>query len=220
MELPKGILQNTEAALALFSAFLAIGGIALCLGAYAAFFLFTQNLDLTVSAQIDAYSAVILDAKQAVLSTAAGTASANGAISNISNALGAYSESAKGMGDSLATVGAIPPFSLDSRISSSAAKLREASGYFSGAASSLNSSSLQIGSAGDSLKKMALDLDGAGNSLSEAKQGFKSALSALNVATLVGTLALCALFSANLLLALSMLLSHYPRFFDKKESKE
>lgn len=211
------ILKNAQAALALFSSVLAFGGLLLCAAGYAAVFLSISQLDNAISPQIDAASAAIGDT-QALLSSAEQSASsASQGLSEVSSALSAYSESTKGMGDSLAGVASVPPFSLDSRLSAAAAKLQDASALFANASQSLNSSAISVLNATQSLKKTADDLGEAKKSLGQAKEGFKGSVGMLHIASLSAALALSALFSSVLLLSVSMLLPHYPRFFKKKD---
>ncbi len=214
------ILKNSQAALALFSSVLAVGGLLLCIAGYVLVFLSIGRLDNAISPQIDAASSAVGDT-QALLSSAEQSAlSASQGLGEVSSALSAYSESTKGMGDSLAGVAAVPPFSLDSRLSTAAGKLREASNLFANASQSLNNSAGSVVNATQSLKKTADDLGEAKKSLGQAREGFKGTVGMLHIASLSAALALSALFSSVLLLSLSVLLQHYPRFFKKKDGGE
>ncbi len=190
------------------------------MGGYISFFLFIGSIDSSISPQIDSASAAVGDMRIILSSAEKSSSSASIGLGEISGALAAYSESAKGMGDSLAGVAGVPPFSLDSRLSTSAAKLKEASSLFASASGSLNNSAGSILNATQSLKGTSDDLGKAASSLKQAKVSFKGALSMLHIAALVGALALATLFSSVLLLSVSILLQHYPRLFKKKDSGE
>jgi hypothetical protein len=60
------------------------------------------------------------------------------------------------------------------------------------------------------------DLAGMASSLGTARREFKNAMFMLNMVALASTLALAMLFSSVLMVSLSILLSHYPRLFEKK----
>jgi len=214
------MLKNSQAALAALAAVLAVGGLLLTLGGYISFFLFIGSLDSSISPQIDSASAAVGGMRIILSSAEESSSSASIGLGEISGALAAYSESANGMGDSLAGVAAVPPFSLDGRLSASAAKLKEASSLFASASGSLNSSAGSILNATQSLKETSDDLGKAASSLEAAKEGFKGALSMLHLAALASALALLSLFSSVLLLSASILLQHYQRLFKKKDSDE
>lgn len=219
MQVPEGILENTGAALALLSAVLAAGGLLLCIGAYAASFFALQSAEKAVMPQFDSASAALSGAQAVASSAAQSVDSASLAIGNVSAAFAGYADSAGSLSDSLGTLAAVPPFSLDPKIASSAARMKEASQFFSGAASSLNSSASQAGDAAAGAGKMADNLGNAVRTLEESLSSVKSAFGMLNAAALVFSLCLFGLFSSVLLISASVLLQHYPRLFDRKKEK-
>ncbi len=213
MQLPEGILENTEAALALLAAGLSAAGLLLCLAAYAALFLSLQSAEKAILPQFDSASAALSDAQQVVSSAAESAGFASLAVGNVSSALYEYADASRGLSDSLGAIASNPLFSLDPSIASSASKMEQASDFFSGAASSLNSSASGAASAASSVRKLSDDLSSAKNSLEGSRSGLQSAFGALNLAALLAAICICALFSAVLSLSVSVLLSHYPRMF-------
>ena len=215
MHLPSGILKNTEAALALLALCMGAVGLLLCTAGYFSFFFFLQNLDAAVVPQIDSTVNALSNLQPAVASVSESAETASAAIGPLSGALASYSASSGEVSDTLTSLSMVPPFSLDKRVPASATKLREASRLFSNASQILNSSATSAISAALSIKKTSEDLDSARQSLLGAKAGFKSAVGMLQIGALAAYLALLALFSSVLLISASMLLSHYPRLFEK-----
>ncbi len=210
------ILKNSSAGLAALSAVLAACGLLLSAACYVALFLTINSLDSAISPQIEAAASAVADTELLLSSASQSAGSASRGLSEVSGALAAYSESTKGIGDSLGSVSSIPPFSLDSRLSTAAAKLRDASSLFANASQSLSSSAGSIVNATQSLNKTADDLGSAKKSLEQARSGFRGAIGTLHIAAFVGGLALAALFSSVLLLSASALLPHYPRLLQKQ----
>lgn len=219
MKLPEGILENTEAALALFSAVLSAGGLLLCLAAYAAIFLTLQSAEKALMPQFDSAALVLTDAQSTVSSAAGAVGDAGLAVGNVSSALGAYAEATDSLSDSLGAIAAIPPFSLEPKIAASAAKMRQGAGFFASASAGLNLSYSQAGESAVAVRKMADDLGSAGEALQAAKSSVKSAFGMMHIAALLAALCLCALFSSVVFLSVSVLLRHYPRLFDKEKKQ-
>lgn len=214
------LFRDSQAALAALAAALSVAGLLFSLGGYVSFFLFIGSLDSSISPQIESAEAAVVGTGEILSGAEESASSASQGLSEVSGALSAYSESTLGMADSLSSVAAIPPFSLDSRLSSAAGKLREASGLFASASAHLNNSSSSILNATGSLRSTAGDLSKAKGSLGQAKALFKDALSKLHLVALAMALALALLFSSVFSLSLSVLLPHYPRLFSKKEKDE
>jgi len=127
------------------------------------------------------------------------------------------------VGNASASMGAIAkvaPFSLDNRFSSAADGMEQAAGYFAGAAASANASAGAAQDAAAAMQTAAADLQSAKTAVDSAKESFRSAMNMMQLAALGGALALCALFSSVLLLSLSVLLTHYPRLFERKQEHE
>jgi len=218
MGIPQNLLENTEAALAVFAALLAACGLLACGAAYFFVFLFLQNADGMVSPQIDSAETALGNVQATMASAAESTQSASEGIASLSSALASYSSASKNISDSISDISKVPPFSLDSRFSSSAASLKMASAYFADAAKSVNATAEAANGTFAGVKKTAADLDSAKSSLQSARKSFKDALGALHLAALAGFFSLGALFSSVMLLSSSVLLSHYPRFFEANPS--
>ena len=210
------LLENGEAALAALSAVLSAAGLLLCIAAYAFVFLSLQSADSTVSQQIDSVSLTVGDAQSVVAAAALSAQNASGAISSFSAAIAAYSQATANTSSSMGDIARVAPFSLDNRFSSAAASMGQASGYFADAAVSANASAGSAQDAASAMQKAALDLQSARAAVGSAKEGFRNAIGMLQLAALGGALALCALFSSVLALSLSVLLTHYPRLFERK----
>jgi hypothetical protein len=218
MELHR-IIANTEAALAALSAALAAAGLLLCAVSYFGFFLFLQNADSAISPQIDSAEAALGNAQAVVFSVSQSAEPAAGAIASAGSALAAYSSASRNISDSLSDISKVPPFSLDARIASSAASMRQASTYFADAAASVNSSAVSAASAAAAVKKASSDLEAARAALGASKKSFKDAIGSLHLASLAGFFALSALFSSVMMLAASVLLTHYPLIFGGKDAE-
>jgi hypothetical protein len=218
MPVPPNLLKNTEAALAFFAAVLAAGGLLLSAAAALSVFLFANGLQSSVGPQIDSAANAVSDMQGLLGSAQASAGSASAGLEYVSVALQSYSESSGGIADSLSSISAIPPFSLDTRLSTAASKLKDASAQFQNASQSLNESSSSLLSAVSGLNRTSGDLGSAEQSLRSAQADFAGAVGMLKIASVAGGLALVVLFGSVLLLSLSILLSHYPRFFAGKES--
>ena len=215
------MMKNTAAFLALVAGILACAGLALTLLSYAAFFFFMQGIDNMVSPQIDSLSATVVDAQQTVSSASDAAGAASGALANLSVSLVNYA----GAGDSIgATISSVSQNALLSavapQLAGSAAKLSDASLAMRGAAEQFNATSGSAGAASSSLRQASNDLSSASASMAQAKEGFKSALGMLGIAGLLVMLCGLALFSSVGLVSVSMLLSHYPDFFSKKDAQQ
>ncbi|VVC00220.1 Uncharacterised protein [uncultured archaeon] len=213
MQLPEGLLSKTEAALAFFAGALAVAGLVFTLVLYVSLYSFIQAADAAVSPQIDVAIASVSDAQQVASFTADSADSAVGSLSNFSSALFSYSNASGSLGDSISGIAAVPPFSLDPRVASSAASMRQASAYFADAGKSLNASASSAVNASVSIRKAGSDLSLASSSLEAARSSFKGAIGALHLAAMAVCLALLCLFSSVILLSLSIMLSNYPKLF-------
>jgi len=219
MQLPSDILKNTEAALALLSGALGLLGLLLCLAGLGASFLFIQGAQQAVLPQIDSAISSVSDVQQTINYAASGAESGKVAVGNLSGAFAAYADSSNGLSDTLAGISAIPVIGADPKISDAAMKMRVASAQFAGAAQSLNATSAAVGSAASSLRKTSDGLSGAKQTLADAKNALGAAFGALYLVAIAGALCMAALFGSVCLLSVSVLLSHYPRFFDSKEGE-
>ncbi len=217
--IPQNLIANTEAALAALSAALAAAGLLLCAVAYFGVFLFLQNADSALSPQIDSAQAALGDAQAVVFSASQAAEPAVETMAAVEGALFAYSSASRNVSDSLADISKVPPFSLDARIASSAASMRRASDYFAEAAKSANSSAKAASTAIADIRKASADLDSASSSLTQSEKSFKDAIGSLHLGALAGFFALSALFSSVMMLSASMLLTHYPRVFEKNDGE-
>ena len=213
------LLENGEAALAALAALLSAAGLVLSIAAYAFVFLSLQSADSTVSQQIDAASLAVGDAHAIAASAALSAQNASSAISSFSSAIAAYAQATANASSSMGDIAKVAPFSLDNRFSSAAAGMGQAAGYFADAAASANASAGSAQDAASEMQTASLDLQSARTAVDSAKEGFSNAIGMLQLAALGGALAACALFSSVLLLSLSVLMTHYPRLFRKKQEK-
>jgi hypothetical protein len=220
MQLPKDILKNTEAALALLSGALGLLGLLLCLAFLVSSLLFTQSLEKAVVPQLDVAMASVSDFEQTMGYAAGGADSGRAAIANLSAAFASYANSSSDLSDTLSGISAIPLIGSDPKISSAAAKMREASAQFAGASGSLNSSAASASSAAASLRKAGQDIGSARQSIADAREALRSAFGALYLSEAALSLSLAALFGSVCLLSASVLLSHYPRLFDGKNAQD
>ena len=220
IQVPSDILENSEAALALFAAIICIAGMALCAVAYIAFFMAMQNADSAISPQFDSAYALVSDTQAILISASNSTQSLSDALSYMSNATGSYSTSASGISDSLSGLAKVPPFSLDTKFASAVAGVKNASAYFASASSSMNASAASAVGISASLEQATYDLGQAAQSISAAKASFKGAILALDAAALFACIAMAAFFSSVILVSVSILLSHYPRLFGAKGARQ
>lgn len=217
IQIPPDILENTQAVLAVLAMAISIAGMLLCLGAYAAFFISMQNIDATVSPQFDSAYLLISGSQSAILSASNSSESLAAAMLYISNGTAAYSQSTSSLSDSLSAVSKVPPFSLDTKFASAVASMDSASASFAQASASMNESAASAAGISATLGEATYNLGQAGQSIAAAKESFKSAILMADIAGLFGCIALVAFFSGVIFTSLSILLSHYPRLFGKKQ---
>lgn len=206
MDLQSGILANAKLALAALAALFSLAGLAMCVAGYAAFFFFLQSTQSAVVPQLDSAIAAVSGAEQTIAPAAASAENASGAIIALSDALLSYSQVSKNLSDSIGSIAAIPPFSLDARFSSAAGGLKQASNSFGNASLSLNASASSAVAAASAMRNMSSSIGNAKTGLETAKNDVKSAFSMLNIAALASTAALVLLFSSVLMLAIGNLL--------------
>lgn len=217
MKVPQNMMKNTSVVLAMSAAVLSAAGLVLALLSYTAFFIFLQGIDSSVSPQMDLASRTSLDARQALLDSAAATGSASGAIRNATLALSSLADSTDGMRSTISQLSQATFIPGSAQLAASAASLQNSSAYFRNASQALSGMSSSTDAASVSLTSLAADLEGASGSIKDAKQGFRDALSMLSLAGLFAAICVCGLFSSTFLLSLSVLLSHYPDFFSDEE---
>ena len=220
IEIPPDILENSEAALALFATIICLTGIAICIIAYVAFFTAMQNVSTAVSPQFDSIYTVISDTQGMLIQASNSTQSLSDAMQNLSLATSAYSTSTSGISNSLSAIAKVPPFSLNTQFTSSVATLQGASADFAGAAASMNSSASEAQNISDAFQTAIFDVGQAGQTVSGAKASFDSAVLTMDIAGLFACIAMIAFFLSVILVSVSILLSHYPRLFGAKAVKE
>jgi hypothetical protein len=220
MRIPEGLMENTSAALSLFSFLASIAGIVAVIALYAFSYLAISSIDAAVTPQFDSAQAALLDASAAASSAVSSLSSADGAISSLSSAFLSYSNSTAKLSSSLSGIASLPLFSLDPGIGAAANDLSLASGQFRNASQSVSQMGLAAGEAAASARKIASDLEGASSKLSEAKRNFKSALSSTSLVALILCLCLLALFSSVAFLSLSVMLTHYPNLLKQARMAE
>jgi len=220
MEIPSNLRENTSAFLAAVAAVASLAGLALTLLCGALLFFAIQQAGGAILPQVDSGMAAIENA-QAFLSPAEQTMNytSNGMLS-ASVALASYSNASTQMGASLGAIAATPPFSLDPRFASSAAKMGEAGVSFADASKSLNDSASGIGNSTKAIHDANENLGSAKERLIGAKRDIGSAIGMLGIGVALGTLSLAALFSSVLAVSVSVLLAYYPSLFAKKKSAE
>ncbi|GEM_PF-1127028 len=217
MQIPDNILKNTEAALALLASAMALSGMLLAWVVYAAVFFSLQDIESAFLPQIDLAISAVQNTQSIILSASQSAGSASQGIESLASALSSYSSSTKSIAGSLSAIAAIPPFSLDSSISSAAQELDNAAGLFSNASGSISDAGNSLLTASSALQQTTDDLEAAKTSLRSAKTGLKSAIGTLHLAAFAASASLSALFFSVILVSLSILLSHYPRLFEKKQ---
>ena len=216
---PKNWLESTETVLAALAAAVAACGLLLCGVAYFAVFLFLQNADSAVSPQIDSAEIAVANLQTIVAAAAQGAGNASGAVASLSGALADYSAASTNFSNSASDIAKVPPFSLDGRFAAAASSMKQASVHFADAAAAANATADSAFAASAGVEKAATDLEAAKSSIRQARQSFKDALGALHLAALAGFLSLSALFTSVMLLSGSVLLTHYPKFFDRGEKE-
>jgi hypothetical protein len=217
MRIPPDIIRNTEALLALLSSVVALCGLALTMAIYIGLYLSIRSADAAVSPQLDSAFTAISDSRETLSSLSQAANLSSQGIGDASLSLSYYSDSTRNISDSLSNIAAVPPFSLDSRLSSAAKSLKQSSASFSNAAASFAGASSAAGNATASLAQAGEDLSGMAYSLDTARREFRNTMFMLNAVALAAALALALLFSSVLMVSVSILLSHYPRFFEKKQ---
>jgi len=209
------IAGNAKAGLSALSALLSLAGMALCIGALIASLVFLQGIEATVSTQIDSLAAAAGSLKDVAAPAADSAQNATQAIASASQAMKNYASLSGNLSDSMATIAAVPPFSLDARFASAANGMKEASKSFSDAAANMNATAESATQAATALRNASDDVENVKAKLTGAKQELSSAIGMLRLALIAFGLSLCALFSSVLLLSVSNLAE---RFLGKKDA--
>jgi hypothetical protein len=186
-----------------------------------AFYFLVQGVDGVITSQFDPLLASVTDAQQTVSNTADAAGFASGALSNLSVSLSSYADASDSISSTLSAFTQNPLLAtLAPQITGSVAKLGEASVSMRGASAEFNATASSTSSASSSLRQASLDLSNAKNAMAQAKEGVKSALGMLSIMGLLAMLCALCLFSSVGLVSISMLLSHYPDLFAKKDGAQ
>lgn len=215
MRIPPDLLSNTQAALAALSVLLSMGGLLFTALLGVGLFSALQSADAAISPALGSLASAAANLEEMAEASSQSAESATGAISALSDALQFYANSSSSISESLYSVSAVPPFSLDPRFALAASDLKASSGQFRNSSIQLNATALSASQAASALRSAALDISAAAGSLEGAGSLFRSAMNSLYIAAIALMFALLALFSSVLLLSVSILLSHYPRLFEK-----
>jgi hypothetical protein len=221
MQLPPDMMKNTAAFLAFIAGALAGVGLALTLLSYVAFYFLVQGVDGVITAQFDPLLASVTDAQQTVSSAADAASFASGGLSNLSISFSTYADASDSIGTALSAFTQNPLLAtLAPQITASVTKLNDASSSMRGAAAEFNSTAGSTGSASASLRQASIDISSAKTAMAQAKEGVKSALGMLSIMGFLAMLCALCLFSSVGLVSISMLLSHYPDLFAKKDGAQ
>jgi len=184
--------------------FASIFGIMLALFGTAALWYSIGALHNSLVAPIDNIATGIGDAAEAMKPLQEGVGGFGSSTSAIAASLRNFSSASSGIGGSLRGLTSIPI------IGGSLSGLSDSADRIEGAGAGLSSAADQLDATGNSgvvgaaaIGKVRSDLEAARSSVLAAKEGIGSAFGMAQIGVLIGGLAVCTLFGANLLLALS-----------------
>ncbi|MCX8174823.1 MAG: hypothetical protein N3E51_01305 [Candidatus Micrarchaeota archaeon] len=206
---------NAQTALALCSAALSASGMLLLAVSYLFVFLSIGNLSAAVMPRLDEAEALLGFAAETTGSLSGSLGGIRQAEDSAADSLENYASSTSELAASLSSIASIPPFSLDSRLSSAASRLKSASASFSNASAALRLAANSASASQSSLSQAQQSLYDAKNSLSVAKAAFQQMFWSLHIGSLAAFVALEAICGSVFLLSASSLHSAGFSFFGK-----
>ncbi|MCX8197258.1 MAG: hypothetical protein N3G80_03000 [Candidatus Micrarchaeota archaeon] len=210
------LLSKIETALAAISAGISAIGLLMCIAAYVATFLFLQNIEKAVFAQLDSVSVQIENFGLILTTASAAAKNTEATISLLNEGVMHYASASKNISDTLSDIAKVPPFSLDARFSSSANSLRQASAKLFEVARTANKTSMSLSEAAEALRQSSVGFENAKSELENSKARLREGFAFLNLAALGGFLALAILLLSTLFVSISILLAHIK--IDKKKA--
>lgn len=220
MQLPPDMMRNTAAFISFVAMIIAGAGLILSVFAYASFHFFISSIQNAALSQIDTLSATASDAQQTLLYAADGAKSASSAAAGIAQSLNFSAQASGKLASALSSLSQNPAFSFVPQIKEAEEGLRSSSEKMQLATEEFGRAAASVSSAAGSLSKTAEDIGAAKSSILQSKESLKEAFSYIGMAGLLLLFVALALFSSVGMVALSVLLSHYPYLFAKKEQEK
>jgi hypothetical protein len=214
------IAKNISSLLSIAAAVLAGIGLLLPIVVYLLLSSALGSAQSAVLPQLNAASATLGDAQNALLNASAAANDTDLELANLSSAFAAYSNSSSDMASTLDSIAALPVLSSDSGFAAAASSMSSASQSFADASASLANSTSAVGGTAQSLASMAAQLSNDQQNHSSAQLEIGAAFGSLQLALLLGCCALELFFASVLLLSLSNLVPRAAELVPKKKAEK